>query len=372
MDAFGDSTRSVHAGLPEGESGSAILPGPVFAAPFHLRGDPADSPYGYAREGHPTFAGYETALGELEGADCLAFASGMAASAAVILSSLSPGDVFVAPADGYFHVRGLAESYLEPRGVEVRRVPTGTQAVLDALDGARVVWIETPSNPALDVCDIAVVCAAAAEAGAWIAVDNTLATMLGQRPLDLGATWSVYSGTKALSGHGDILMGHVATRDADRLAALVQWREQTGGVPGPMEAWLAHRSLSTLAVRLERQCANAMAIAELLAVRPDVELVRYPGLADDPSHAVAARQMSSFGPVVSFVLSDAERAQAFLDASSLVIEATSFGAVHTTAERRARWGADAIAPGFVRLSAGIEDTADLLGDVARALDFASA
>ncbi|MBA2506719.1 MAG: cystathionine gamma-lyase [Thermoleophilaceae bacterium] len=368
MASKGDSTRSVHAGLPPAKQGEPILPGPAMAAPFHLQGDPADSPYGYTREDNPTFANYEAAVGELEGGRALAFGSGMAALTAVALVNLRPGDTLVAPADGYPVLRATAESYLRPRGIEVRLVPTDDDALLGAVEGARLVMLETPSNPRLDVCDIERIAAAAHEHGAIVAVDNTLATPLGQPVLDLGADLSVVAGTKALTGHGDLLIGHVATRDDALLAPLRAWRASTGAVPGPFETWLAHRSLATLALRLERQCANALAIAEALDADARTGVVRYPGLPGDPAHATAKRQMRAYGPLVSFALSNRATAEAFLAGCELVADATSFGGVHTTAERRARWGhGDDVPEGFIRLSAGIEDSADLLSDIERGM-----
>jgi len=364
----GPGTRAVHAGLPAPRPGAPFLPGPVFAAPFHLAGDPSAAAHGYQRYGNPTWDLYERALGELEGGEAVVFASGMAAVAAVLLSRLGPGDVLVGPHDAYSGVRRIAREHLEPRGVEVRLVATDEAALRAALPGAALLWLETPSNPGLDVVPIAALAAAAREQGATVVVDNTLATPLGQRPLELGADISVASASKALSGHADLVLGVAATADPAVAAALREWRGLTGGIAGPLETWLAHRSLATLDVRLERGCANALALAELLAARPDVDGVRYPGLPGDPGHRVAAAQMTRFGTVLGFALDGADRAEAFLAATELVLQATSFGGVHTTAERRARWGADAVAEGYIRLSAGCEDTADLLADVARALD----
>jgi cystathionine gamma-lyase len=199
-------------------------------------------------------------------------------------------------------------------------------------------------------------------------VDNTTPTILGQQPLALGADFSIASDTKALTGHADLILGHVAVREHEWADRLRTWRTQTGAIPGPLEVWLAHRSLLTLDVRLERQCQNALAAARFLATRPEVKRVRYPGLPNDPAHLIAARQMHYFGPVVSFVLSDKAAAERFLAACQLVYEATSFGGVHTSAERRARWGGDAIPAGFIRLSVGCEDEDDLIADLIQALD----
>jgi cystathionine gamma-lyase len=348
--------------------GAAFLPGPTFAAPYHAAGDPASAPYTYGRFHNPTWTAYEEALGALEGGPAVVFASGMASVAAVFGVVLRPGDVVVLPADSYYTTRVLAEGYFVQMGVRVRLAPTAGNAQQQQLQGARLLWLETPSNPGLDVCDIAALVAAAHAEGTLVAVDNTTPTVLGQSPLALGADFSVASDTKALTGHSDLILGHVASREpawADRIRA---WRTQMGAVAGPMEVWLAHRSLPTLDLRLERQCQNALAIARWLASRPDVPQVRYPGLPDDPAHAIATRQMQRFGPVVSFVLANRRHAEAFLAACRLVYESTSFGGLHTTAERRARWGGDVIPEGFIRLSAGCEDPEDLLADMAQALD----
>jgi len=349
MSDRGPSTRAIHAGLPDPAQGEPLLPGPVLAAPYHLRGPADAAPYGYGRDENPTWTHLERAIGELDGGESVVFASGMAAVTAVVLPRLRPGDVLVAPADGYPGIRKLAAEQLEPGGVEVRLVPTDTEAIAHAAGGARLVLVETPSNPRLDVVDLDAVRAAA---DGLLAVDNTLATPLGLRPLDHGADFALLSGTKALSGHSDVLLGAVSVRDPALAEELRTWRSRTGAVLGPFEAWLAHRSLATLGLRLERSQANARALVEALAAREDVTGVRWPGV----------------GPVVAMVLSSAERAQAFLDACSLVSEATSFGGVHSTAERRARWGTDDVPEGFIRFSAGCEDTADLVADVLAALD----
>jgi len=358
----GPSTRVVRAGLPEPQQGEPFLPGPVFAAPFHLTGDPYAAENAYTRYGNPTWRGYEDAVGSLEDAESVLFASGMAAASAILLTSLRPGSV-IAMDDGCYHaVRRLAQEHLEPRGVEVRLAPPAGLAA--AAEGADLLWLETPSNPAPEVYDIAVL----AESGPVTVVDNTTAGPLLQRPLDLGAAYTITSATKHLSGHADLLLGYVSTRDPERAQELRDWRRDTGALPGPFEAWLAHRSLATLALRLERSCDNAMAVARLVAARDDVEGVRYPGLPDDPGHEVARRQMAGYSTIVSFDLGSAERAERFLAAARLVTDATSFGSVHSMAERRGRWGGDSVPEGFIRFSAGCEDTADLLADVEQALE----
>ena len=363
-----DETRVVRAGHPPASQGDPFMPGPVFAAPYHAAGDPASSPYTYGRFHNPTWTRYETALSELEGGPALVFASGMAATTAIFGSMLRPGDVVLLPNESYYTTRVLARGYFTEMGVEARLVPTVGGLDPAAARGAKLVWLESPTNPGLDVCDIAAAAQVAHAEGALVAVDNTTATPLGQRPLSLGADFVLASDTKSITGHGDLILGHVAVRDPALADRLRTWRTQTGSVPGPFEVWLGHRSLSTLAVRLERQCDNAQTIAEFLATRREVLRVRYPGLPSDPSHAVARGQMRRFGPVVSFELAGRAEAERFLKACELVDEATSFGAVHTTAERRARWGGDAIGEGFIRMSAGCEHIDDLLADLAQALD----
>jgi cystathionine gamma-lyase len=365
--SFGDGTRSVHAGLPEPEPGRPFLPGPVFAAPYHL--DPVTGPgeNGYARTDSPTRRALEAAIGELEGGETLAFATGQAAVTAVLLTVLRPGDTVVLPADGYFTVRAFAAGTLQDWGVTTVYAPTA--GPYPSFDGVRLVLLESPANPGLDVVDVASVAARARTAGALVALDNTAATPLGQRPLQLGVDIVVASGTKALTGHSDLLLGYVATNSTELIGRLTTWRAQTGAVPGAFDAWLAHRSLATLDLRLARQSANAAAVAALLAERPDVTGVRWPGLPDDPSYAVASAQMRRIPGIVSFDLGDAERVARFLTASRLVFAATSFGGLHTSADRRAQWGDDT-SPGFVRLSCGIEDTADLVADLTAALDAA--
>ncbi|MEU7638641.1 cystathionine gamma-lyase [Streptomyces sp. NPDC039016] len=389
----GDGTRAVRAGLPEPVAHEPALPGPVFAAHFHLPGE-ATGPYTYGRDTNPTWTRLEAAIGELESPDepahTVAFASGMAAITAVLFSQLRTGDAVVLPGDGYQLLPAVG-ARLESYGIEVRtpRPPSGHRpstgashtpldAALDSqlgiLDGARLLWIETPSNPGLDVYDIRRLADAAHARGALVAVDNTLATPLGQRPLDLGADFSVASGTKALTGHGDVLLGYATTRDATLADDVRLWRKTVGAIPGPMESWLAHRSLATLALRVRQQAEGAMALATALAGRPEVTGLRHPGLRSDPSHALAVRQMrpGRFGCVVSFVLPDKAYAERFLAALTLVDDATSFGGVRSTAERRGRWGGDDVPEGFVRFSVGVEEPEDLVADALRALDAAKA
>jgi cystathionine gamma-lyase len=362
---FGDGTRCVHAGLPPPAPGQPFLPGPVFAGPYHL--DPAGPRAGVdgnGRTDNPTWRALEAAIGALEGGECVVFASGMAAVSAVLLGLPRTGDAVVLPADGYYKTRAFATQALGSNGIDVRQAPTA--GPYPPLAGVRLVLLETPGNPGLDVCDIAVLAAEAHRHGALVAVDNTTATPLGQRPLDLGADVSVASGTKALTGHSDLLLGYVCTRDPALAARIRAWRDETGGVPGPFEAWLAHRSLGTLDLRLARQSANAAAVADLLDGRSDVLAVRWPGRPGDPAYAVALKQMRRVPGVVTFTLPEQSNVDAFLARTRLVSAATSFGGLHTTADRRAQWGDD-VPPGLVRLSCGVEDTEDLLADIDAAL-----
>jgi len=356
----------------------------VFAAPYHTPGDPNDAPYSYARSHNPTWTVLEKAIGQMESgvfadahadagkpyrANALVFASGMAACASVFGAVLKPGDVVVMPANAYFAARQLMQDYFVKAGIVIRQAPTAGDAQGELLEGARLLWIESPSNPLMEICDIASLCQRAHRAGALVAVDNTTATPLGQRPLALGADFSVASDTKSMTGHSDILLGHVATRDRELLQQIEQWRTLMGGILGPMEAWLALRSIATLPLRLERSSANALRIAEYLTTRTDVvHDVLYTGLPSHPGHALATRQMQFFGAILSFHLADKVAAETFFAHAKLITESTSFGGTCTCAERRARWGGDAVPEGFIRMSAGLEDGDDLIEDVGHALD----
>jgi len=367
-----DATLVVRAGLLRPSNGEPFLPGPTFAAPFHLIGDPAGVPYSYGRHHNPTWTAYEAALTELESAAAtVVFSSGMASIAATLGVLLKSGDVVLIPSDGYYTGRTLALEVFGKFGVTVRPVPTAAGIEPESLRGIKLVWLETPSNPNLDVCDIAAIARIAHETGALVAVDNTTPSCLGQQPLKLGADFSLASDTKITTGHSDLILGHVSVNDEGLAERLRTWRKQMGSIAGPMEVWLAHRSLATLHLRMERQCKNALAIARFLASRSDVHGLRYPGLPSDPAHTIAARQMKYFGPVVSFALRSREHAERFLANCELVYDATSFGSLHTTAERRARWGGDVVEEGFIRLSVGCEDAQDLIGDFERALDRSS-
>jgi cystathionine gamma-lyase len=357
----------LHAGYRASTEAGVFLPGPQFSSTYGSPGDPSEHQLTYGRFHNPTWTAWEEALGVLEGGQAIAFASGMAAITAVLGTCLTPGDVVVLPADCYYTTRVLASTWLKTIGVQTRLAPTRNNAQAGALDGARLLWLETPSNPQLDVCDIRELVHAARAKGVLVAVDNTTATAYLQQPLALGADYAVASDTKALAGHSDLVLGHVATTDKEQAAALHLWRTRHGAIPGPMDAWLAHRSLATLSLRLDRQCASAQELARFLAAHPAVDAVYYPGLSDHAGHAIAKRQMHAFGGLVSFDLTTRARADRFLGSLTLVREATSFGGVHSMAERRARWGGDAISEGFIRFSVGCESLDDILNDVGGAL-----
>jgi len=339
---------------------------PVVSSATYHSPDVAGLSHVYGRAGMPTWEAVEAQLGVLEDADCVAFPSGMGAISAALFAGLAAGRRVILPSDGYYVTRVLASQVLVNYGVEVVEVATRDIALAD-LTGAAVVYIETPSNPGLEVCDIAAVVVRAHAAGAIVIVDNTTMTPLLQRPLDLGADVVVAADTKAPAGHSDVLFGHVASRDAAFVRRVRDWRRLSGAVPGAFEAWLVHRGIETLEVRLERMCASAGVVAQRLAEHPAVRNVRYPGLSQDPSHAVARRQMAGFGFLIGFEMDSAERAERFLGDCALVAQATSFGSTHSSAERRARWG-DAVAPGFIRLSVGLEPVEVLWAAVALALE----
>jgi cystathionine gamma-lyase len=378
-----DATKIIRSTITPAVAGEPIHHGPVFAAPFHAPGDPNQIAYTYARDHNPTWTALESAISQIESgpgytARTLVYGSGISAVAAVFSAVLRPGDIAILPSDCYFGARALFEHTYVPMGIELRTAPTAGDAQAALLEAERgrvkLLWLESPSNPTMGICDIAALAEVAHRVGALVAVDNTTPTPLGQSPLALGADFSMCSDTKSMTGHGDLLAGHVSVRDGatdahgnDLLARLQLGRTRSGSILGPMEAWLALRSLATLPLRLERSCANALAIAKFLTSRPEVSQVLYPGLETHPGHVIAARQMRFFGPVLSFVLKDQSTAERFLTSAELITDATSFGAIHTTAERRKRWGHDDIPDGLIRLSAGCESIEDLIDDIAQAL-----
>lgn len=362
---YGDSTRSVKAVGSESIPGVPVAPMPVPASTYHLSPDETEPLDSYGRSSNPSWRQLEAALAELEGASAaLTFGSGMAAITSVLRVLTKPGSTLVVPSDGYYQVRRYAAEYLAPQGVNV--IEAGVGEICQAASNADVVLAETPVNPALNVVDLHKLALTCRGRGATLVVDNTTATPLGQQPLSLGADLVVASATKSLSGHSDLIAGYVAGSQPELMAAVERDRLLAGPILGAFEAWLVLRSLGSAGLRFERQCQNAQALAVMLRKHPAVRSVRYPGLPEDPSHDLAATQMQRFGGLVSIELADAAAVHALVERSGLLIASTSFGGIHTSVDRRARWG-DAVPAGFARISAGIEDTDDLIADVNQAL-----
>ena len=332
---------------------------------FHLPGDPADTP-GYGRVDNPTWEALEEALAILEDAPCVALPSGMAAISAALFSSLGAGKRLLVPSDGYYVTRVLSSEFLATFGVDVAERPTARYAE-GGFQDFDVVFIETPSNPGLDLCDLQAICTEVRATGGVSIVDNTTLTPFGQRPLDLGADVVVASDTKAPGGHSDLLMGHVATRDEALLARVKDWRKMSGVIPSPHAAWALYRGLETLELRFTRMCDTAERIAPVLAAHPAIQSTRFPGLPTVPSHNLASTQMARFGFLIGIDLGSEGRAERFINQSRYLRPATSFGGVHSSAERRARWGDD-VPAGYVRLSVGCEPSEALLKDLTDSLD----
>ena len=326
------------------------------------------SPYGRATA--PVAAEAEAILGDLEGARSLVFASGMTAWTALVLTVLAPGRAVAIPDGGYYGFETFAATLLEPWGVEVRRYPrTEADAFEKACAGAALALIETPSNPTLDVIDIAASAESAHAGGALLVCDNTTATPLLQRPLDLGADLTLQSATKYLSGHSDVLAGVLSTRDDSLAERLAHTRTETGMVLAPDPSWLLLRGLRTLAVRVQRQSASALDLAGRLDAHPSVARVRYPGLAGDPGHQLAKRQMQGgFGGLLAFELESAAAAEDVERRLQLIHPATSLGSVESLIERRDRIEPEGRVPaGLLRLSVGLEHPDDLWADLEQAL-----
>ncbi|ORW96199.1 cystathionine gamma-lyase [Mycobacterium sp. IEC1808] len=362
---YGDSTRSVKAVSSPAVAGLGVAAPAVLASTYHLSADETADLDAYGRSSNATWRQVESALAALEGAaGAVVFSSGMAAISAALCALARPGTALVVPSDGYYQVRQYAAEHLAPAGVSV--IEASSSQIHDAAAGADVVLAETPTNPALDVIDLQRLATVCQARGARLIVDNTAATPFGQCPLALGADLVVASATKGLSGHSDLLAGYVATNQPELIAAVERHRLLAGAILGGFEAWLLLRSLGSAGLRFDRQCRNAQAVATMLASHPSVRAVRYPGLVEDPAHPVAVAQMRRFGSLVSFELADAAAVRALVDGSELLIASTSFGGMHTSVDRRARWG-DRVAAGFARLSLGIEDTDDLVADIERSL-----
>jgi cystathionine gamma-synthase len=363
----------VAAGRPH-EPGGPLNTPIVLTAPYRHASDDSNA---YARHDvSPTVRAFEEALGVLEGGTALAFASGMAALSAVA-DGLPVGAVAVVPDAAY---SGTVWQFAERSavgGLEVRAVDiTDTGAVVEALDGAALLCLETVSNPLLAVPDVPALAAAAHRAGALVAIDATFSTPLNVRPLDLGVDIVLHSVTKYLAGHSDVIMGALVVRSAELATELRDRRSRTGAVPGMLEAYLATRGLRTLALRWERAQHNAATLAERLAEHPRVRRVRYPGLPTDPGHEIAARDHAGFGAMISFELDGtADDAERLCNAVRLIIHATSLGGVESLIERRARHDGDAsfgTPESLLRFSVGIEHVEDLWSDLAGALDAALA
>jgi cystathionine gamma-synthase len=361
-------TTAAQAGSERGEG--AFSAPPLVPSSAQLgAGDPAPHPFAYMRMGNPTWSALEQALGALENAHALCFASGQAASSTLLLALGESRSRLVLPSDGYYGTRKLA-ALLATRGIETVLVDQADPDRIErALSGGNaILWCETPTNPFLRVFDLERLAGLARAHGSPLVVDNTTATAVLQRPLDLGATATITSLTKAASGHSDVILGAVATRDQRLLERLNAWRSGGGGIAGPFEAWLALRGLRTLPLRIERQSNTALALARHLSGHPRVRRVHYPGL-EPATLALASRQMPrGFGPLLSFELDgDAQSAEKVVRAARHIRPATSFGGVESSWERRARWSSETAPESLIRLSVGLEEPDDLRADLDRAL-----
>ena len=344
------ATRVVASGRPPHEPDQPLNT-PLTMASTYVAGGSVE----YGRYGNPTWTAFEEALGDLEGGRALAFSSGLAA-VATVLDLVGHEQKVVAPRHAY-NGSILQMADLEARGriTAVLADITDTDEVRKACEDAALVWLESPTNPALEVADIPAIVEAAHEAGAYVVVDNTFATPLLQQPLSLGADIVVHSATKFIAGHSDVLLGALVVQDAQLLDVLKKRRDMIGAVPGPFETWLALRGLRTLHVRLDRAQHNAQELVRRLREHPAVDEVRYPG----------------FGAIVSVVMAGGAAAADLLTRSTRIwVHATSLGGVESTFERRRRWKVEpaTIPEGLVRMSVGIEDVDDLWDDLAAALD----
>lgn len=373
----GFETLAVHAGQEPDPATGAVVPPLYLATTYAQEGVGRHKGFEYSRTGNPTRATLETTLAALEGAEYgVAFASGMAAEDAV-LRSLSPGEHLIVGNDAYGGTWRLIARVLERYGIAHSAVDLRDR---DALYGAwtsatRLVWVETPTNPTLRIVDIEAVCELAHRRGARVVVDNTFATPYLQQPIRLGADVVIHSATKYLGGHSDVVGGAALTDDEEIAAQLRFIQNAAGAVPSPFDCYLVQRGLKTLAVRMDRQCASAMVVAEFLAAHSAVAGVRYPGLSSNEGHALAARQMRDFGAMVSFTLKGGEQQALEVTARTGVFTlAESLGAVESLIEHPARMTHLSVAgsalevdPSLIRLSVGLETLDDLLADLSRAL-----
>jgi cystathionine gamma-synthase len=360
-------TLAIVAGRPT-QPGDPFNVPPTFASTYRDGGD-----LGYGRWGNPTWSAFEAALGQLEGGHCVSFASGLAAVSAM-LSSLPLGATVVYPSNGYNGTRGLLERLEKEGRLHTRAVDVvDTPDVLGQLEGADMLWLESPTNPLLGVADVPTILRAARDAGVLAVVDNTFATPMLQQPLAQGANAVVHSATKYIGGHSDLLMGAVVVADEAHRDELVEWRTTHGAIPGVMEAYLALRGLRTLPVRFARQQRTAAELAERLDDHRHVERVRYPGLVTDPGFERASTQLGGFGAMLSFEVIDLQHAERVVESLRLIVGGTSLGGVESTIDRRGRWkGEELVPPGLLRLSVGLEHPADLWADLDDALNRAFA
>ena len=344
--------------------GAPINVPPTFASTYRDGGE-----LGYGRWGNPTWTAFETALGELEGGQCVSFSSGLAAVASM-LAPLPLGTTVTYPGNGYAGTRGLLERLAKEGRLTIRSVDVvNTDDVVAALESTDLLWLESPTNPTLGVADLPAILDAATRAGVVSVVDNTFATPLLQQPLVLGATAVVHSATKYIGGHSDLLLGAVIVADATRRDELVAWRTIEGSIPGVMETYLALRGLRTLPVRFAKQQATAALLADRLSTHPTVVSVRYPGLAADPGHERASAYMSGYGAMLSFDVADASTADRVVASLRLIVGTTSLGGVETSIDRRGRWeGEEGVPPGLLRVSVGLEHPDDLWHDLQQALN----
>jgi cystathionine gamma-synthase len=369
-------TRAIHAGQePDPATGAAIVP--IYQTSTYVQDAVGQHKgYDYSRVANPTRTALQFCLSSLEGAEHgIAFSSGLGATT-TLMHLLNPGDRVVLIADVYGGVYRMTSQVYEPKGYIFEYVPAEEFGNLrDRLDErTRMVWIETPSNPMLNIVDIRAAADAAHEVGAMLVVDNTFATPYLQQPLSLGADVVVHSTTKYLSGHSDVVGGFVATNDPTIAERLFFLQKSLGAIPGPFDSWLVLRGAKTLAVRMRKHCENASAIAAWLERHPGVERVLYPGLPTHPGHAIAARQMREFGGMISFLVGSEDEAVEIVGRTKIFQLAESLGGVESLIEHPARMThastADApfASPGnLIRLSVGIEAVEDLVDDLESAL-----
>ena len=362
-------TVAVTAGRPPATAGQPMNVPLVLASNFRA-GTPELPVNEYSRDGGTaSWHALEEAVGALEGGMAVAFGSGMGAAAA-ILDLVPTGAHVVVPTDSYAGVRALlGDGALIGRWKVTTVDITDTAATQQAAWAADLLWLESPTNPLLDVADLPALCRFGRERGALVVVDNTFATPLLQRPLEFGADLVMHSATKFIGGHSDLLLGLAVTADPDLLARVRRRQKLAGAIPGALETYLALRGLRTLPLRLARAQESAGELARRLLRHPAVTRVRYPGLPDDPGHQRAAAQMDGFGAMLSFeVAGGAPAADAVCAAVRIVVSATSLGGVESTMERRAKLaGQEDVPPGLLRLSVGIEHVEDLWADLDAAL-----